>query len=456
MTMGRIFRHNLFQILLCLLIGIITVVSAYFNRNDGVVSLVFDGSDIYMDAINTIFDSCRQDLYANQGNVYPPALTFFFRALFRAFCEAGFLNAKNLRAELLPYMMLTHFFMIFSVGYILGTVVFKLQRSIIIAFAASIVGSFWPPLIFGLDRMNLILVPFFLFIFSFYLPISILHKGNEKLALWNISIFISVLAGTLFKPYFLVQYGLLFILDFFGRHRLNVKRSIVAFKYLFGLLFVFFVNYFPFVSGNFTGGISNWLRNLSIFQGSVSVNSSHVWNMSYSSLSIFSASRIMPASNMPDFLNQPLTGSNIVLMVFCLSTQLIFTFYICLCFAKLIHLKLFLRVAHPQSISIILELSIVVLSIVIMSSLFASFGYYTGIFWVIVVTIALSLGSRQECVLITILSLVFMAFSASGTFLWPSSSIPSIAFLYILTAFSCSILVRRIVASSNLYTRQLA
>ena len=454
--MGRIFRHNAFQISVCLLIGIITVLSAYYNRKHGAVSLVFDGSDIYMDAINTIFDSCRQDLYTNQGNVYPPALTFLLRVLFRAFCEAGFLNAKNLRAELLPYLMLIHFLMIFSVGFILGRVVFKLQRSIIIAFAASTVASFWPPLIFGVDRMNLILVPFFLFILSFYLPISILRKGNDKLALWNICIFISVLAGTLFKPYFLVQYGLIFILDFFGRRSLNVKRSIVAIKYFLGLLLIFFVNYFPFASGDFTGGITIWLRNLSIFQGSVSVNSSHIWNMSYNSLSVFAASRIMPAVNMPDFLNHPLIGSSLALVVFCLSAQLIFTIYTCLCFAKLMHLRVFLRATHPQSISIMLDLSIVVLSIVIMSSLFTSFGYYTGIFWVILVTIALSLGSRQECVLIAILSLLFMAFSASSTFLWPSSSIPSASFLYILTVFSCSILVRRIAASSNLDTRWLA
>lgn len=432
------------QISACLVIGSLTIILAYINRTNGAVSLFFDKSDTYMDLVNTIFDSCRPDAYTSLGNIYPPALMSLLHIIFKSACNEGLATAKQLRTEILGALMFIHFMLIFLSGIMLGGITWTLRKNRTITCVAAIIGSIWPPLVFGIDRMNLILVPYFILLLSVLVSLSPARQDKEKLALWNAWIYWSILLAVLVKPYFIVTYGLIFIADSLRCRGITSARCILVLKYGLGLVIILLINMQPFIAGTYDGGIGLWLNNLLNFQGIVSSNASHTWNMNYYSLSAFAASKLVPAANMPEFLNHPVIGNNLLTVTIGLTIQLIFSVLLISHLAKLIRFSYLQRNTHQASTRIITETSIIALSIVIMSSILTSFGYYAGIFWVIVSVNSLCLGNKEECTIISILSLLFMALSSSGTSIWPSSSIPASTCLYVLMLFSSSTIIHRI------------
>jgi len=248
------------------------------------------------------------------------------------------------------------------------------------------------------------------------------------------------------KPYFIVTYGLIFIADSLRCRSSTSARCILVLKYGLGLVIILLINMQPFIAGTYDGGIESWLNNLLNFQGITSSNASNIWNMNYYSLSTFAASKLVPASNMPEFLNQPVIGNDLLILVIGLTIQLVFTILMFSCLAKLIQITYLKQTIHEASTGIMAELSILTMSLVIISSLFTSFGYYSGIFWVILATNALCFGNRAECTIISILSLLFMALSSSSTSIWASSSMLASACLYVLMAFSANTIIRKLEA----------
>ena len=191
MRKDRIANVRALQISTYIAIGVITILLAYINRSNGAVSLLFDKSDTYMDLVSTIFDSCRPDAYTSLGNVYPPALISLMHIIFASACNEGLATAKQLRTEILGTLMLAHFILIFLSGFMLGQIAWALRRNSNIACIAAIIGSTWPPLIFGLDRMNLILIPYFILLLSSLISLNPTRQGKDKLAAWNVCVFCS-------------------------------------------------------------------------------------------------------------------------------------------------------------------------------------------------------------------------------------------------------------------------
>ena len=444
MIKNRVALAKGLQISACFAIGSVTIMLAYINRSNGAVSLIFDKSDIYMDLVNTIFDSCRPDAYTSLGNIYPPALMSLLRFIFTSACNESLATAKQLRTEILGALMFIHFMLIFLSGIMLGGITWTLRKNRIITCVAAIMGSIWPPLVFGIDRMNLILVPYFILLLSVLVSLSLTRQDKEKLAIWNTLIYWTILLAVIVKPYFILAYGLIFTSDFLRCRTSASARCILALKFGLGFLIIILINMQPFIAGTYAGSVISWLNNLFNFQGIVSSNASNIWNMNYYSLSTFAASKLFPAANMPEFLNQPVIGNNLLILVIGLSIQLIFTILMLSCLAKLMRITYLKQAIHEASIGIMAEFSILTMSLVIISSLFTSFGYYSGIFWVILATNALCFGNRAECTIISILSLLFMALSSSSTSIWASSSIPASACLYVLMAFSASTIIKRV------------
>lgn len=448
MIENKVARIKALQMSTYFAIGAISIVLAYKNRTNGAVSLIFDKSDIYMDLVNTIFDSCRPDAYSSLGNVYPPALMGMLRTVFTPYCNEGLATAKQLRTEILGALMLSHIILIFLSGFMLGRITWALRKNRMMACIAAIIGAAWPPLIFGIDRLNLILVPYYILILSVLLSVSPAREGKEKLSTWNTYIFWTILLAVLVKPYFIVIFGFRFISECKSYRSYISLRSNLTLKYALGILTIFLVNIQPFILGLYDGSIATWASNLIRFQGTFSSNPSNLWNMYHYSLSPYEASKLFPAANMPEFLKNPEINNNLMISILALGMLFMFTITMSYCLRKLITIINLQESKLDANSRIMTELSTIVILIIIMSTLASSFGYYTGIFWVILVITVLCLGNRKECGIVVNLSMLFMIISSSNTSMLTSTSIASTTCLYVLVIFSALTIVKKLEAQN--------
>ena len=432
------------------------VISLYINGQLGGVGLIYDRDDYYMDFFHILVDSFRQDFFSMQGGVYSPFLMSTIRFIFAPLYDGQ--NSFYLR-HIYSYLgFLPHATVIIASAYAGCSVGFSYTNDWWKSFAIGITVSLWPPLLFGLDRMNLIMLVYlaciciwkFIFTNSFA-SFRVKKKHKSRLSIFGMtSLF---LIATIIKPYLLLILLIFFCLKAISSYTFIRELTLFSstlISLVFSAALILVLNELPFILGLYSGSVFTWIHNLIDYSSSVALNPWNVWNMSYNSLSIAAAAKLFPESYAIEFLKYRYVAN---------STDIMWAYFLQVLFSLTLFWHAYRMISINSHIAINEESPYMqsitpfamgrnFLSLLLVSTAscvwFPQWGFYFGSLWVLVIVssaIGVEKDREYQFYIVLILSAIYVTLASSCAFAF-SPSLTSLIVLYSLMIF-CSALLSR-------------
>lgn len=432
------------------------VVSSYINGQLGAVSLVYDRDNYYMDFFNIFADSFRQDFFSMQRGVYSPFIMSMIRVIFAPLYNGQ--NGFDLR-HIYSYLgFLPHAIVIIISAYAGCSVGFSYTKDWWKSFSIGITVSLWPPLLFGLDRMNLIMLVYLacICVWKFIFTNGFASFRVEKKFKPNLKIigFASLLSiATIIKPYLLLILLIFFCFKEIRSCMLTRKLPLfsnILISLIITAMLILVLNELPFMLGLYSGSVFSWIHNLIGYSSDVALNPWHVWNMSYNSLSIASAAKIFPETYAIEFLKHRYIANDSDIM-WAYLLQGFFSLTLFWHAFQMISINSLITIdnksPYVQSITpfIMGRNFISLLLISVASSVwFPQWGFYFGSLWVLVIVssaIGVEKDREYQFYIVLALSAIYVTLASSCAFAF-SPSLSSLFVLYSLMIF-CSLLLYR-------------
>ena len=377
-----------------------------------------------MDWFHTVAASCQKNTFTENHNVYPPALL----GAIRLFSNCSSLSQEAFANRNQNISSTTSACMLFvAANYIVANRIgWRVCRNQKQAITVGLIAACWPPLVFGIDRLNTILAIYAILMAAICASLEMRNLVQSEQGRLRIISLVAYdlclsLVLTIIKPYMALPCAAWML----ARKEINVYWRICELAAFLSLYMC--ANQLVFSAGIFSGDIWTWIDALRSFGSITDSSLSNIWNMNHYSLSVVSQEMVKNGASHTDFLSSATNPETlgIVSMVVFGFAQFGVSLYLVYCSVSLI--KPIAPLAQDQEYSPgrnrpscrtrprlamtyqTRRLAFLILVFASLSIFNPKWGMYSGVIWLPVIVLGYCYGEKRSRDVIAYTSFLYFA-----------------------------------------------